>query len=174
MIDQIVLFHISLVASNIWSDHHLLLFTSLLFFHLSEAACVEALEATKYKGAVLGSAHLFINWLEWARYTCLSWGLAILSLTMVVYIEEHWLVLETSSLHESFLELSKLIFALRWGRVKHKDDSMGSLLDWAPTLLIAPITGNVPEFDVNFSKNSSWSWRILFILNNPIQTKRQN
>ena len=169
MIDQIVFHYIRYVVEfNCWSDHHLLLLTPLLFFHLSEAACVEALEATKYKGAVLSSAHLFIDRLEWTRHTGLSWRLAILSLAMVVYIEEHGLVLETCSLHECFLELSKLVFALRWSRVKHKDDSMGSFLDWAPALLIAPITRDVPEFDVDFSKNSSWSWCILFVLNDPI------
>ena len=73
---------------------------------------------------------------------------------MIVHIEEHLRVAQTSSLHEVALELSELIFASRRARVEHEYDSVGSFLDGTPTSFIAPIARNVPQLDVHLAQEA--------------------
>ena len=147
------------------SHHHLLLIGTLLFFHLAEASWIEAFKASKDKWAVLGCAHLLVNWFERARDACLL-RRHILLLAVMVYIEEHLLVLKTGSLHEIALELDELVFTSGRARIKYKNNSVGALLDWTPTAFVAPISWYIPKFNVDLAEDAGRGRCIFLKLHN--------
>ena len=73
---------------------------------------------------------------------------------VIVDVKEHLLIRQASGLAEGALELSELIFTGRRGGVKHKDNSIGALLNRTPAFLIAPIARHIPKFNVNFSEDA--------------------
>ena len=60
----------------------------------------------------------------------------------------------------------------RW--VQDEDDSVGTLLNRSPTLLVAPITGDIPELYVHLAENAGRRRGILLILNNPTAKEAKN
>ena len=76
------------------------------------------------------------------------------ALFVMVDVEEKLLRRQSRRLLECALELNQLVFAMRRRRVEHKDDTMGTFLDGTPALLIAPVTGHIPELDVNLPENA--------------------
>ena len=95
---------------------------------------------------------------------------------MVVNVQKHLVVGQASALHECALELDELVFTSGRGRVEHENDSMGALLHRAPSLLVTPVTRDIPELNVHFAEDAGLSGSVLLVLNNPSvqRAKSQN
>ena len=160
-----------LISNFLWhrlnSHHHLLLLRSLLLLHLPKAASVEPLKTSKDEGGVISAAHLLVNWLKWSWHTSLHW-LRGTTLFVMVNIEEQLLCWQTSRLLEGALELYELVLTVGWGRVEDKDDAVGAFLNRSPAFLIAPITWNIPELNVDFAENAGRCRSVLLVLNDSI------
>ena len=88
---------------------------------------------------------------------------------MIIDVEEHLLVGQARALREGALEVDKVVLTGRRVRVEHVNDTMGALHDRTPSLLVAPVTRHIPEFNVDFTKDASGGGCIPFELKDSIR-----
>jgi hypothetical protein len=85
----------------------------------------------------------------------------------VVVDENHAeLGLQLHCLGEHLHKLVHQSFSLRNVGVVNKNDSLGVLLNWTPALFVFEITGNVPEFQVDFTKTGHGWWGVTLTFDN--------
>ena len=71
---------------------------------------------------------------------------------MVIYIAHAELGLEAHCSGEKLHQLSKDVFMIGLGRIVNEHHSVGVLLDRRPAFLVAEVSRNVPQFEVQLSK----------------------